>query len=141
MRYHCAFSKSINLSSQGGPIVMRPEDAVLIIKGWLDNQTDLTLSATTINFSVYSACRVVSIDGLKVTLGVEGGAVVAFSVDSPFLEIKYSELREFKGMPGMEDAPEEALQRSALSVTLSLNKIKSDAPLGSDVTQIFLLES
>jgi hypothetical protein len=49
-------------------------------------------------------------------------------------------LREFKGKPGLEDASEETLQKSALSVTLALKEVDPSAPLKADVEQIILLE-
>lgn len=121
---------------------MRPEDAILIIRGWLDNKSDLLLSTSMINFSMYSKCRVVTVDGGKVTLRPieDGAAMFSFSVDSEHLELKYCELREFKGKPGLEDAPEETLQKSALSVTLALKELNPIAPLKADVEQIILLE-
>ena len=121
---------------------MRPEDAILIIRGWLDNKSDLLLSASMINFSVYSKCRVVAVDKGKIKLQPieDGAAMFSFSVDSAHLELKYSELREFKGKPGLEDASEETLQKSALSVTLALKELDPSAPLKADVEQIILLE-
>jgi hypothetical protein len=122
--------------------VISPEDAILIINGWLDNKSELLLSASMINFSVYSKCRVVSIDEGKVTLWSvnDGAAAFSFSIDSPYLDLAYSELREFKGKPGLEDVPEEMLLKSALILTLALNKLDATAPLSLTVEQVILSE-
>jgi hypothetical protein len=121
---------------------MSPEDAILIIKGWLDNKFELLLSASMINFSVYSKCRVVAVDGDKVTLWPvnDGAAAFSFSVDSPHLKLKYSELREFRGMPGLENASEEKLLKSALIVSLALRELDPIAPLDATVERIILQE-
>lgn len=121
---------------------MSPEEVVLIVRGWLDSKSELFLSASTINFSVFTKCRVVHIAGDNVTLwSTKDDTVFSFSVDSPHLSLSYSELREFKGRPGLENVPEEAWERSALVVTLPLGELDpSLRGAGFDVLQIFLLE-
>jgi hypothetical protein len=122
---------------------MTPEDALLIIRGWLDSKSELMLSASMINFSVYSRCRVVSVVGGTVTLWPvkDGAAAFSFSVDSPHLEIKYSELREFKGKSGLENVPEDAWLKSALVVSLALRELDPLTPWEATVERIVLMEA
>ena len=122
--------------------MIRPDEALLIIKGWFDSKSELILSASMINFSVYSKCRIVGIEGDKVTLwsADDGAAVFSFSVDSPHLELRYSELREFKGKPGIEDASEERLDKSALIVSLALKELDPLTPADVTVERIILQE-
>lgn len=121
--------------------MITPEDATLIIKGWQERNSDLLLSASMINFSVYAKCRVVSLDGGNVTLWSIGkdSAVFTFSVASKHVSLKYSEMRDFKGRPGLEEVPEDKLLNSALVLTIPLEAIASPSG-GFDVEQIFLLE-
>jgi hypothetical protein len=122
--------------------VIGPDEAILILKGWLDSKSELLMTANMINFSMISKCQVVSVDGDKVTIWpVKGGAAAfTFSVASNHLELKYSRLREFEGKPGMSKLPPEKLDNSALMVTLPLQAVDADNPLQVSVETIILLE-
>lgn len=123
--------------------MISPEEAILIIKGWQDEQTELLLSATMINFSVLSKCRVKWTDSGKIVLWSVGTpeVVFSFSVDSPLVSLRFSGLREFKGKPGLENVPDDHWDKSALSVTLPLAAVDpSFRGARFDVEQIFILE-
>jgi hypothetical protein len=122
--------------------MIRTDEAILILKGRLDKNSELLLSAKMINFSVLSKCRVVAIEGDKVTLWPvkDGAAAFVFSVDSEHLELNYSQLREFKGRPGLETVAEEKLDNSALLISLPLQAIDSSNPLNVSVETIILQE-
>jgi hypothetical protein len=123
---------------------MSPDEAILIIKGWLESKSELLLSASMINFSVYARCRVVAVEDGKVTVwSLKEDAVVSFSVDSPSLSLRYSEMRELSDAPGFEHVsiPEGKALNSALVITLPLKEIDpSVAPLRLSAERIILLQ-
>lgn len=122
--------------------MIRPDEATLIINGWFESKTELLLSASMINFSVYAKCRVVDVSAGKVTLrSAKNDSVFTFTVDSPHLSLRFSMSREFKGLPGLESLPEDKWEKSALVVTLSLEEIEpSYRDSGFRAEQIILLE-
>jgi hypothetical protein len=94
------------------------DEAILILKGWLDDKSELLLSAKMINFSMLSKCRIFAVEGGKVTIWPleDDTASFSFSVSREHLELNYSSLREFKDSPGMETAPAEKLDHAALVI-------------------------
>ena len=110
--------------------MITPDGATLIISGWLEKESELFLSASMINFSVYAKCRVVAIVEGKVTLRCVSpdSAVFSFSLESPRLSIRYAEPREFSDTPEfIESVPEEKRLNSALIITLPLKETDSSS--------------
>lgn len=123
--------------------MIKPDEFTLIIKGWFDNKSDLLMSASSINFSVLSKCRVVSVDDGNVVLwSSKEDSVFRFSVESPHLSVRYCELREFADVPGFLDSvPDDKRFRSALLVTLPLEALMPEfSYLDRSIEKIILLE-
>lgn len=118
------------------------DEAVLIVKGWLDNQSELLLSARMANFSMVSKCRVYAVEGGMVTLWpLEGDAAsFSFSLSREHLELNYSSLREFKDSRGMETTPAEKLDHGALVISLPLKAIDPAISRSMNMETIILQE-
>jgi hypothetical protein len=130
-------------SDFGNHKIMRAQDALLVVREWLEKGSALYLSASTINFSAFAPCRVVAVEDDKVVLrtSAEHGAVFSFSVNNPLLSLRHAELRDLVGKPGFENLPKESQTGSALVVRLALEEIEpSLAPLMLDAEEIVLFE-
>lgn len=124
--------------------MISPEEATLIIKGWFESNSELLLSVSMINFSVYAKCRIVAVEDGRITLwSTKDDAVFSFSVDSPHLSLKYSEMRELSGTSGFENVsvPEDKQFNSALVVALPIKEIDSSfSGTPANVERVILME-
>jgi hypothetical protein len=120
--------------------VINPQEFTLIIRGWLDNKSELLMSASSINFSVLAKCRVVDVAGDKVTLwSLKEDSVFTFSVESPHLSVKYSEPRDFPEF--FASLPEDKQFKSAILISLPLEELVPEAAsMNRSVEKIVLME-
>jgi hypothetical protein len=124
--------------------VISPDEYLLIIKRWLEEESELLLLASMLDFSAFSKCRVVDVSGGKIKLSsvnVEDPAAFVFSVESPLLSLRYSEPREITDAALRASIPEGKLLRSALTLSVpvgAVNPSLSDEPF--IVGKIILLE-
>ena len=72
-----------------------PEEARLIMKGWLENQSQLTLVGQVGALAVALRCRVGFISNEIVGLVTEDGGKVSIDVSASGVEFRYSQAREF----------------------------------------------
>lgn len=124
--------------------MISPDEYLLIIKRWLEEESELLLLASMLDFSAFSKCRVVDVSGGKIKLSsvnVEDPAAFVFSVESPLLSLRYSEPREITDAALRASIPEGKLLRSALTLSVpvgAVNPSLSDEPF--IVGKIILLE-
>lgn len=112
--------------------MVTPDAVLLIIKRWLENESEVYLSVSSVNVSVWTKCRVIAVEGNKAVFR-SGDTIVTFVVEEGF-SFKYKELREVSGLPGFESLPADKLLNSALTATLP-------SPVGSgDLVQLILIE-
>ena len=137
-------SQSTTFINHGGPIVISPDEYVLIIRGWLANESELFLSASMLGFSAFSKCKVVEVSGGKIKLrsvNPEDPAVFAFSIESPLLSLGYAEPREMQDLEALASIPEGNRLKSALTLSVpvgAVNPSLSDEPF--IVGKIILME-
>ena len=113
--------------------MISPDAALLIIKGWLETGSKLYVSASSINLSVWSNCRVEAIEESKAVFrSIDRSTIIAFVVEDGF-SFEYKQLREVAGKPGFELVPADRMLNSALTATL-----KSPISKGDLVQLIFI---
>ena len=115
--------------------MITPDAALLIIKGWFENESTVHLSVSSVNVSAWMKSKVVSVDGSKAVFRSNNGdATVTLVVEAGF-SFEYKQLREVSGMPGFESVPAGRLLNSAVTASLP-------NPSGrGDLVQLVLIES
>jgi hypothetical protein len=110
---------------------MTPDEARLVINGWLENQSQLVLIAELWGFALTLRCRVglLSEDG-KVGLVTSDGGRIVVDLSEPGAEFKYAEPREFPDTAASLGLS--AAQRIASSVTLVFPPREDSDSEGSD---------
>lgn len=72
-----------------------PEEARLIMKGWLQNQSQLSLVGEVGSLAVAVRCHIGLISDELIGLVTTDGGKVTIDVSAPGVEFRYSQLREF----------------------------------------------
>jgi hypothetical protein len=122
--------------------MIRPDEAILILKGWLDSRAELLLTAKMTNFSMLSKCHVAAVEEDTVTLRPvkDDAADFRLSLDSEHLELRYLRIREFTDKLGLEPVPEEKLDNSALFISLPLKAVDPTNTRNVSIQTIILQE-
>jgi hypothetical protein len=106
--------------------VISPDEYSLIIKRWSENKTELLLSASMLDFSAFSKCRVTDVNGDKITLrsvNTDNPAIFAFSIGNPLLLLNYAEPREIPDAVVLASIPEDKRLKSALTLSIPVGAV------------------
>jgi hypothetical protein len=80
---------------------MSPEEVHLILKGWLDDDSQLTIIGSLVSVTCWFRCRLTRLGETRVALSTDDGGVLTFDLGDPETVIQYSELREFPDVIAM----------------------------------------
>jgi len=127
---------------QVGATVISPEEAILILQGWLESGVKLRMISTLFGFSVTSECRVVEVRGDTLILESEDKiSRFAVTIRDPELCFTYAEPRSKSDADWYPEVPESEQCRSALVIGFPARvRLSNVGDVPSSLEKVFLME-
>lgn len=118
-----------------------PEEAILILQGWLESGAKLRMVSTLFGFSVTSECRVSEVRDDAVVLDSEDGiSRFAVSLRDPGMRFTYAEPRSMQDADWYASVPEGERFSSTLLIGFPLRVRVSDRNDPTSSEKVFLME-